>query len=227
MRRPYEFASSIPACSRRGTPSAVCCRAAAFPPRGFRRLPGPPPPTQSRAQARVQQRAEQRAAIKAQQSPAARPPVNQPGPAGQGQPHIQRWLDNHKNLTPAEQEREFQNEPGFRELPPQLQQQELQRLRDLNSMPAPTRDRMLNRNEMLERMSPQQREQYRNAAQQLTSAPPPRRRLMAKAILDLRMMPPGQREQVIDSPAFSSQFSDGERSTIRTILTGEPYNPVP
>ena len=34
----------------------------------------------------------------------------------------------------------------------------------------------------------------------------------------------GQREQVIDSPAFRSQFSDGERSTIRTLLMGYPYS---
>ena len=53
--------------------------------------------------------------------------------------------------------------------------------------------------------------------------PPP----MARAILDLREMPPDQREQVIDSPAFGAQFSDGERSTIRTLLTAEPYPPAP
>ena len=121
----------------------------------------------------------------------------------------------------------MQNEPGFRELTPQLQRQTLEQLRNLNNMPAEKRDRMLDRNEMLERMSPQQRQQYRSAAQQLTTAPQPRQRLMAKAILDLRTMPPGQREQVIDSPEFAGQFSESERSTIRTLLTAEPYNPAP
>jgi hypothetical protein len=108
-----------------------------------------------------------------------------------------------------------------------MQQRELQQLRNLNNMPAPARDRMLDRTEMLERMSPQQQQQYRGAAQQLRAAPPARQRLMAKAILDLRMMPPGQREQVIDSPAFAGQFNEGERSTIRTLLTAEPYTPLP
>jgi hypothetical protein len=211
--------------SRLGLGAALLVLLAAVPgfARGRGRGPGPPPPAQ-------QQRAAQRAEQRTEQRPATRPAPNQPnqpGPAAQGQPHLKRWLDNHKNLPPAEQERELQNEPGFRELTPQLQQQELQQLRNLNNMPAQQRDRMLDRTEMLERMSPQQQQQYRGAAQQLRAAPPPRQRLMAKAILDLRMMPPGQREQVIESPAFAGQFNDNERSTIRTLLTGEPYTPAP
>lgn len=211
--------------SRLGLGAALLVLFAALPAfaRGRGRMPGPPPQAQQRAAQRAQQRAEQRAA--------ARPPApNQPsqsGQAAQGQPHLKRWLENHKNLTPAEQEREMQNEPGFRELTPQLQRQTLEQLRILNNMPAEQRDRILDRNEMLERMSPQERQQYRGAAQQLSAAPQPRQRLMARAILDLRMMPPGQREQVIDSPAFAGQFSQSERSTIRTLLTAEPYTPIP
>jgi hypothetical protein len=49
---------------------------------------------------------------------------------------------------------------------------------------------------------------------------------MARAILDLREMPPDQREQVIGSQRFGAQFSDGERFTIRALLTAEPYPPV-
>jgi hypothetical protein len=186
-----------------GAALLVLCAAAPAFARGRGRLPGPPPPTQQRAQQRAQQR------------------------SAQGQPHLKKWLEDHKNLTPAEQEREMQNEPGFRELTPQMQQQELQLLRKLNGMPAQQRDRMLDRNEMVERMTSQQRQLYRSAVQQLTAAPPPRQRFMLKAIFDLRMMPLGQREQVIESPAYAAQFSQSERSTIRTVLMGEPYNPTP
>jgi hypothetical protein len=210
--------------SRLGLGAALLVLFAAIPAfaRGRGRMLGPPPAAQQRAAQRAQQRAEQRTAIR------TGPNQSNPGnPAAQGQPHLKRWLENHKNLTPTQQEQELQNESGFRELTPQLQRQTLQQLRNLNNMPAEQRDRMLDRNEMLERMSPQQRQQYRGAAQQLTAAPQPRQRLMAKAILDLRAMPPGQREQVIDSPAFAGQFSESERSTIRTLLTAEPYNPVP
>jgi hypothetical protein len=196
--------------SRLGFGAALVVLFAAAPSfaRGRGRMPGLPP--------RAQQHAEQRAQHRAQQQRPA-----------QGQPHLKKWLEDHKNLTPAEQEREMQNEPGFRELTPQMQQQELRLLRKLNGMPAQQRDRMLDRNEMVERMTPQQRQLYRNAVQQLTTAPPPRQRLMLKAIVDLRMMPVGQREQVIESPAYAAQFSQSERSTIRTVLMGEPYNLTP
>jgi hypothetical protein len=39
-------------------------------------------------------------------------------------------------------------------------------------------------------------------------------------------MPPDQRQQVIDSARFSGQFSDGERSMIRNLLSAEPYPPA-
>jgi hypothetical protein len=50
--------------------------------------------------------------------------------------------------------------------------------------------------------------------------------MMARAIIDLRMMPPEQRQQVIDSLAFSAQFSENERSVVRTLLMAEPYAPA-
>jgi hypothetical protein len=167
------------------------------------------------------------------------PRVNGPNPGGpnaggpnagvraaQNQEHLQQWMENHKNLSPADQRRALQNEPGFRELPPQTQQRYLNQLDRLNSMKPQVRDRTLQQNEILEHMPPAQAQQYRAAAQALTAAPQDRRRLMARAILDLREMPPAQREQVISSPRFGAQFSDGERSTIRTLLTAEPYPPI-
>lgn len=135
-------------------------------------------------------------------------------------------MQEHGNLTPAEQQRELQNEPGFRELPPQTQQQYLNELNRLNSMPAPARDRRLEQIEILEHMNPQQLQQYHAAERGILSQPPARRRLMVRAILDLREMPPVQRQQEIDSPRFAAQFSDSERAMIRTALTAEPYHPA-
>jgi len=133
-------------------------------------------------------------------------------------------MENHKNLSLPEQQRALENEPGFRDLPPETQLRYRDRLAQLNNMNPQQRARILDRNEALERLTPQQREEYRSAAQTLETAPPERRRPMARAVLDLTEMPPAQREQVIDSPAFRAQFSDGERSTIRTLLTAEPYS---
>lgn len=169
----------------------------------FARQPNHPP-------ALKQNRMEQRAAVRAEQ--------NQ-------NPHLKQWMENHRNLSPAEQQRQLQNEPGFRELPRETQQNELNDLQRLNTMPPEQRDRMLERNEMLERLAPAQRQQYNVAVRSFASMAPDRRRLMSRAVLDLRMMPPEQRQQVIDSPAFAGQFSDGERGTLRTLLSAEPYHP--
>ncbi len=141
-------------------------------------------------------------------------------------PHLRQWIENHRSLSPPEQQRQLENEPGFRELPQQTQQRYRDELNRLNSMPPQQRDRMLQRNEQLERLSPVQRQQWRGAVQQLNGLPIDRKRLVARSILDLRMMPPGQREQIINSPAFGAQFSDSERSTIRTLLIAEPYPPA-
>jgi hypothetical protein len=162
-----------------------------------------------------------------------RPAVVRPAqPNGEGNraaqnQHLAQWMDNHKALSLSDQQRALQNEPGFRELPRETQQRQLDQLARLNAMNPQQRARILDRNEVLERMSPPQREQWRGAVQQLNALPMPRRRLMARAILDLREMSPDQRQQVINSPAMRSQFSDPERATLSTLLSAEPYNPAP
>jgi len=179
------------------------------------------------AAANRQQRAAQRAQARSAQNSAARPaPYSNPNPEARPAAHpgnLAQWMQDHKNLSLPEQQRALESEPGFRDLPPETQQRYRDRLAQLNNMNPQQRQRILDRNEALERLTPQQREQYGNASNALKSAPPERQRPMARAILDLTEMPPGQREQVIDSPAFRSQFSDSERSTIRTLLMGEPY----
>jgi hypothetical protein len=164
-----------------------------------------------------------------QNHPAQQPRVNPPNAgvrAAQNQEHLQQWMENHKSLSLPDQQRALQNEPGFHELPPQVQQRELNQLERLYNMNPQQRDRTLQRNEILEHMTAPQVQQYRGAVQNFAAMPPDRRRVMARAILDLREMPPEQREQLINSPRFGAQFSEGERSTIRTLLSVEPYPPV-
>jgi hypothetical protein len=161
-----------------------------------------------------QNRAEQRAETRAQNG--APRPIQNPG-------HLAQWMESHKSLSLADQQRALQNEPGFRDLPRETQQQQLNELGRLYSMNPEQRGRMLDRTEALERLTPAQRQQYNGAARQLYALPQPRRMLIGRAMLDLRMMPPAEREQVIDSPRFASQFSPDERSMVRTLLTAEPY----
>jgi len=136
-------------------------------------------------------------------------------------------MENRKNLTLPEMQRDLQNSPGFRELPAQTQQEQLNTLRRLYNMTPAQRTRMLNGVEGLERLTPQQQQQWRSAVQQLHMQPVPRRTLMIRAIADLREMPPEQRQQVIDSPRFAAEFSPDERQTISTILTAYPNARTP
>jgi hypothetical protein len=157
-----------------------------------------------------------------QPAPAFRSQTNSQIAAPQREEHLEQWMDNHKSLSPADQHRALQNEPGFRELPPQLQQRELNQLDRLNTLNPQQRHQELNGVEGLERLSPQQQQQWDHAVQQLHAVPGPRRSYLIHAIADLREMPADQREQKLSSPDFQSQFSPDERQTIRTILTAYP-----
>jgi hypothetical protein len=135
-------------------------------------------------------------------------------------------MQNHSSLSLAEQQRELQNQPGFRELPPQTQRNQLNTLARLYYMNPQQRSRILDRTEALERLAPPQRQQWRDAVQRLNMLPPPRKHMMAGAIIELRELPPEQREEVLESPAYRAQFGTDERQTLRTLLMAEPYPAV-
>lgn len=165
---------------------------------------------------------------------AGRPAVGpqRPGPAikqGGGkanQEHLPQWMARHSNLSPTEQQRALENEPGFRDLPPQTQQRMHERLNQLNNMTPEQRRRTLEHTEIMERLTPQQRQQFRTAAEQYQGFPEDRRRLVARAFRDLREMPLPQRQAILNSDRFRGQFSEQERSTLTGLLAVEPYLPV-
>ena len=139
------------------------------------------------------------------------------------QPHLGMWLQRHQNLTPQQQEKALQSEPGFKELPPETQQRLLNRLQQLNRMPPEQRQRMLDHIEAMEHLTPQMRQQVRASIQDFRTLPPDRQRLMRKAFRDLREYPPEQRTAMMNSPKFQAQFSPQERSILGNILAVEPY----
>ena len=159
----------------------------------------------------------------------ARPP-QQPGAhprfENNQQPHLGIWLQRHQNLSPQQQERALQSEPGFTQLPPETQQRLLNRLQQLNRMPPAQRQRTLDRIEAMERLTPQMRQQVRASFQEFRSLPPDRQRMVRKAFRDLREYPPEQRTAMMNSPKFAAQFSPQERSILGSILAIEPYQAV-
>ena len=152
--------------------------------------------------------------------PSARPPGNIK-PSG----HAGDWLRRYKDLPPAEQERELQNDPAFRRLSPERQQALRERLQHFSDLPPQQQLRMLNRMETWEHLTPEQKQQARNIFSQMKQLPPDRRRMVTAAVRDLRAMPPEQREQVINSDRFKSSFSDQERQMM-TEATRLPLAPA-
>jgi hypothetical protein len=157
-----------------------------------------------------------------------------PGPQGphprlenNQQTHLGAWLARHGNLTPDQQERALQSEPGFNRLPPETQQKLINRLRQINRMPPNQRQRTMDRIEAMERLSPQMRQQVRASVQQFHSLPDDRQRLVKKAFRDLREYPPEQRQAMMNSGQFQAQFTAQERGILGNILAVEPYQPVP
>lgn len=155
------------------------------------------------------------AGLAAQQRHSAPPPQHQmtarpPGHAGD-------WLRRYKDLPPAEQERELQNDPAFRSLPPERQQRLRHRLQHFSSLPPQEQLRMLNRMETWEHLTPEQKQQARQVFRQMRQLPPDRHRMVMTAVRDLRAMPPDQRESVINSERFKGMFSDQEREMMRGV----------
>lgn len=165
---------------------------------------------------------------------AGRPAMNAPRAVqtpkqngGKGnQEHLPQWMARHNNLSPADQQKALENEPGFRDLPPQTQQRMRDRLTQLNNMTPEQRQRMLERAEQMEHLTPMQRQQVRGALQQYQGLPVDRRRMVARAFRDLREMPEPQRQAILNSDRFRGQFSDQERNTLSGLLSVEPYLPA-
>ncbi len=167
-----------------------------------------------------------------QRAPAAQP-MRRSGPGGgqaQGAArnaprgeHLAEWMNQHGNLTPAQQQQALEREPGFHELPPQTQQRERERLAQLNAMNPQQRQRLLERNEHMEQLSPEQRGQVRGAMQQLGSLPPDQRRVVARNFRELRDLPPEQRYAAMSR----MPLNDEQRATLNNLMRVEPMLPPP
>lgn len=185
---------------------------------------------------------EQQAAPVVRQPPAAPQPMGgQPAPvvrrdvppmAGQARRipdsgHLGQWMNQHSNLTPAEQQQALQREPGFRELPAQTQQRYIERLAQLNAMPAGERQKMLARNEWMEHLNPDQRAQVRGATEELGALPPDQRGVVARSFRQLRELPPEQRGAAMNSERYRGQMNPAQLDALRNLIRVAPLMPPP
>lgn len=137
-------------------------------------------------------------------------------PVGPGLP---QWLENHRNLPPAEQERALESEPSFRALPPQQQQRAINQLRRLQAMTP----QQLNRRWALLRLTPEQRQQFNAAMQQYGALPPARQFLIHRALSALMRVPASQRQAAMATYPPLQQLSAYERQVLTNLLFWEPY----
>jgi len=141
--------------------------------------------------------------------------------------HTGDWLRRHKDLPPAEQEKQLRNDPHFLQLPPERQQKLVERLHKFDSLSPEQKNLLLDRMHEFESMTPQQQQEFRGLQQKVKAMPPDRRQEIHKALRYLRGMPPEQRQQAIDSEQFKSRFSDDERDTLKQLMAIAPAAPEP
>ena len=146
---------------------------------------------------------------------------------GPGQEHLAEWMNRHSQLSPGDQQRALEREPGFHELAPPMQQRMRDRLTQLDGMAPQQRQRLLDRTEAMERLAPEQRQQIRGSMQQLSSLPPEQRRAVAQAFRAYRTLTPQQRQDALNSGRLAGPLSPEERSTFNNLITVEPYLPPP
>jgi Protein of unknown function (DUF3106) len=145
-----------------------------------------------------------------------------PNRPGQTQQHLASWIEAHRNMPLADQQRALENEPNFRSLPAQEQQQLHQRLTQLHSMPPQQQQRVIERTEAMERLPPRQRQQVRDAMSQIGSLPEDRQHAVAHAFHQALTIPEAQRQAWLNSPQVRGQFNDNERDTINHLLSVQP-----
>lgn len=153
---------------------------------------------------------------------------NQPVPGnhpGKNQEHLLQWMQHRSNLTPEQQQKALEHEPGFRDLPPETQQRTRDLLKQLNNMPPEQRQRLLERNEAMARLTVPQRQQVRDTMKQFGSLPPDQKREVARAFHDLRQAPESQRQNLLNSDRYR-QLSDQQRSALSGLVSIEPYHVI-
>ncbi len=140
--------------------------------------------------------------------------------------HLADWMNRHNNLTPDQQQKALEGEPGFRDLPPQTQQRMRDTLTRLNAMSPDKRERLLERNETMEHLTLPEREQVRAAMKQLSDLPPDQRRYVARTFRGLRELAPAQRQAVLNSERFN-HLTDAQRASLNSLMQVEPLLPPP
>ncbi|HWR34566.1 MAG TPA: DUF3106 domain-containing protein [Clostridia bacterium] len=135
-------------------------------------------------------------------------------------PHVGDWLRRYMAIPPAEQQKQLEQDPAFKQLPANRQQRLRQKLNDFNQLPPDQRKRVLNRMETFEQLSPDQQRRARELFSKFRRIDPERRGTVLRELRRLRDMNPDERQKALDSNRGS--FSDQERELLKGLTELEP-----
>jgi len=132
------------------------------------------------------------------------------------------WLNEHKHLSPDEQEKLLESDPKFKNLPPDRQAVLKERLRKFNNLTPEQRERALNRMQFMASLNQEQRQAIRDANQTLQTLPPERQVMVHKALRHLRQMTPEERDEEMNKDRFKATFSEQERGILSRLAAINP-----
>lgn len=128
------------------------------------------------------------------------------------------WFQDHRNLSPEQQQQALERDPKFQELPADRQARLRDRLRWLNSLPKEQRERVISRMGHWEDMSPEQRERWKQFQDRLSGMTSERQQAIRQTFRSLRWMSPEDRQRTFESDHFKQDFSDDEKGLLNSML---------
>ena len=155
----------------------------------------------------------------AERPPAERPPAERPGAGAAPRANIPPgWVQQLRQMPPADQEKFLNNNERFRSLPPQQQAQIRQRLKVWNNLTPAQRQTLLERERVLAQMTPEQRRYVQQTLlPEWQNLAPARRQVVLGKLRDLRDLSDSDRAAKLNDESFVNGLSPDERQMLRDL----------
>jgi hypothetical protein len=129
-----------------------------------------------------------------------------------------RWIEQLREMSPAEQEKFLNNNARFRSLPAERQAQIRQRLQAWNDLSPEQRQTLIQRERVLAQMTPEQRRYVRETLlPQWQNLPPARRQVVLGKLRDLHGLSDSERGAKLNDDFFMNGLSPDERQMLRDL----------
>jgi len=151
--------------------------------------------------------------------PAERAPEASPGAGAAPRANLPPgWVEQLRQMPPADQEKFLNNNRRFRSLPPQQQTQIRQRLKVWNNLTPAQRQTLLQRERVLAQMTPEQRRYVQQTLlPEWQKLPPASRQVVLGKLRDLRDLSDSDRAAKLDDESFVNGLSPDERQVLRDL----------